>query len=423
MGLRFRKSIGSGPFKVNISKSGIGYSFGGKGFRYTKKAGGGFRTTTSIPGTGISYTKDHISKKTGGSMKKTKNVSTVPNKSQMQAPQLQTLTLSVAGLNLFADNLKKIAKLNPDWNLSPEEILVAGKDSQKIFQCKFINAPVALTPVSDYSEDPNAIAVLIAGYQIGYLENSSSAKVRKLLKSRKITSVNCGIFGGKYKIVDESGTATQKRSPIKAAVKITYSSDTPQSSATQQPISAKSKKNKKPVHKRWWFWLLILGILLGRCNGNGEDTSPDSIPIETVVSSFASERTETTNLPTETVISTTTILETETISLPAEPAVSEAEPIHTVVTETYTESSAQVSTAIVPIVPIETAPPIEISQTETIKTEPQGTLYILNKNTKKFHEEYCRYVDDIAPHNREDFIGNRDAVIARNFVPCKVCAP
>ena len=61
MGFRFRKSFGAGPFKVNLSKSGIGYSVGGKGFRVTKKAGGGTRTTTSIPGTGISYTKDYSS--------------------------------------------------------------------------------------------------------------------------------------------------------------------------------------------------------------------------------------------------------------------------------------------------------------------------------------------------------------------------
>ena len=58
MGFRFRKSINAGPFRINLSKSGIGYSVGGKGFRITKKANGGLRTTTSIPGTGISYTKD-----------------------------------------------------------------------------------------------------------------------------------------------------------------------------------------------------------------------------------------------------------------------------------------------------------------------------------------------------------------------------
>lgn len=58
MGMRFRKSFGGKGFKVNVSKSGVGFSAGGKGLRYTKKAGGGTRTTASIPGTGVSYVKD-----------------------------------------------------------------------------------------------------------------------------------------------------------------------------------------------------------------------------------------------------------------------------------------------------------------------------------------------------------------------------
>lgn len=58
MGLRFRKSINLGAAKINLSKSGVGFSAGVKGYRVTKKAGGGTRTTASIPGTGISYTKD-----------------------------------------------------------------------------------------------------------------------------------------------------------------------------------------------------------------------------------------------------------------------------------------------------------------------------------------------------------------------------
>lgn len=70
MGFRYRKSFGSGPFRVNISKSGIGYSVGTKGFRYTKKAGGGTRTTASIPGTGISYVKETGKVERGNSMKK-----------------------------------------------------------------------------------------------------------------------------------------------------------------------------------------------------------------------------------------------------------------------------------------------------------------------------------------------------------------
>lgn len=58
MGLRVRKTKKLGPARVTLSKSGIGYSVGTKGFRVTQKANGGTRTTASIPGTGISSVKD-----------------------------------------------------------------------------------------------------------------------------------------------------------------------------------------------------------------------------------------------------------------------------------------------------------------------------------------------------------------------------
>ena len=69
MGFRYRKSINLGKgFRVNISKSGIGYSYGVKGARITKTANGRTRQTLSIPGTGISYVSE------SGSQKPTNNV-------------------------------------------------------------------------------------------------------------------------------------------------------------------------------------------------------------------------------------------------------------------------------------------------------------------------------------------------------------
>ncbi len=56
MGFRYRKSINlGGGFRINLSKSGIGYSWGVKGYRITKTARGTTRRTASIPGTGFSY--------------------------------------------------------------------------------------------------------------------------------------------------------------------------------------------------------------------------------------------------------------------------------------------------------------------------------------------------------------------------------
>ena len=64
MGLRFRKSIGLGHgFRINISKSGVGYSWGTRGFRITKTSTGRIRKTYSLYGTGISYVEEYDPRK------------------------------------------------------------------------------------------------------------------------------------------------------------------------------------------------------------------------------------------------------------------------------------------------------------------------------------------------------------------------
>lgn len=64
MGFRYRKSINlGGGFRINFSKSGIGYSWGTKGYRATRTARGTNRITMSIPGTGISYVRESGKKK------------------------------------------------------------------------------------------------------------------------------------------------------------------------------------------------------------------------------------------------------------------------------------------------------------------------------------------------------------------------
>jgi hypothetical protein len=57
MGFYYRKSVNLGPFRVNLSKSGVGYSVGGRGFRVGTTPRGKKYTSFSIPGTGVGYRK------------------------------------------------------------------------------------------------------------------------------------------------------------------------------------------------------------------------------------------------------------------------------------------------------------------------------------------------------------------------------
>lgn len=69
MGLRFRKSIKVAPgVKLNLNKNSASVTVGTKGAHYTVNSNGKKTTSTSIPGTGLSY----VSAKNGGKKKNSK---------------------------------------------------------------------------------------------------------------------------------------------------------------------------------------------------------------------------------------------------------------------------------------------------------------------------------------------------------------
>ena len=59
MGFCYRKSVSLGPFRVNASKSGVGCSVGGKGFRTGLSSRGKRYSSFSMPGTGLGYRAEH----------------------------------------------------------------------------------------------------------------------------------------------------------------------------------------------------------------------------------------------------------------------------------------------------------------------------------------------------------------------------
>lgn len=53
----------------------------------------------------------------------------------------------------------------------------------------------------------------------------------------------------------------------------------------------------------------------------------------------------------------------------------------------------------------------------------EGTTYILNTSSMKFHDPACPSVEDIKESNKEAFTGSWEGLIARGYSPCGRCNP
>lgn len=138
--------------------------------------------------------------------------------------------------------------------------------------------------------------------------------------------------------------------------------------------------------------LLLCVLSLAGCSAIAAETTtaPTSLPTQTT----AAPTEITTQPPTET---TTQATEPET----TEPTVE--------TTEETTEPTEESTEA-----------PTETTQ-ETAAAE--GTDYILNKNSKKFHYPDCSSVNQMKESNKEAYTGTRDDLIGSGYNPCGNCDP
>lgn len=60
---------------------------------------------------------------------------------------------------------------------------------------------------------------------------------------------------------------------------------------------------------------------------------------------------------------------------------------------------------------------------EKPENENSDTIYILNTNTMKFHNEGCSSAKDIKPKNKESFNGTRTWLTDNGYSPCGICNP
>ena len=92
--------------------------------------------------------------------------------------------------------------------------------------------------------------------------------------------------------------------------------------------------------------------------------------------------------------------------------------------DNWAESSMASREAAEPVI-VETPTPQPENTPQIVQetSVPQGTTYVLNTNTMKFHYPDCSSVDQMKEKNKQIYTGNREDVINMGYVPCKRCNP
>ena len=61
--------------------------------------------------------------------------------------------------------------------------------------------------------------------------------------------------------------------------------------------------------------------------------------------------------------------------------------------------------------------------TEAEPSDTKEQMYILNKNTKKFHKPECSGAKKIKAKNKDEYTGSRQTLIDEGYEPCGSCHP
>lgn len=107
--------------------------------------------------------------------------------------------IHVRGESFYTDSFESLQYENSDYLLSKHEVLENGLEEERIYKFDFDPIKVELVPEPDNQYDPNAIAVIVDGYKVGYVPKGSTGHVRKILTQYTIEKISAEITGGPYK--------------------------------------------------------------------------------------------------------------------------------------------------------------------------------------------------------------------------------
>lgn len=203
MGVRFRKSIKLGcGVRVNLSRSGIGYSIGGRGFRTTVSPKGRVTSTVTIPRTGLSYTL-------GSSGRRSSSASHTPHQSPSVSGEQR-------GLGAVTDTTSADVS-----NFQPAEYNDLLKRLQTTYNIRvfamalLISSPIISSMITSFMSLPKAAASLIFFiFVAAFLIITHFAVVDMDYEMDSETKINYENYCAAWGFVDESNGKWQQITSI-----------------------------------------------------------------------------------------------------------------------------------------------------------------------------------------------------------------
>lgn len=170
---------------------------------------------------------------------------------------------------------------------------------------------------------------------------------------------------------------------------ISYSAEEKRSRRKTDMKTRSTARSKKPLLKRWWFWLIVVLLIGSAFGGNSRSGDAEPAPLVPMESSAPEA------------------------SIPLTGSAADFADSEDPVSRSLPESSEETAEAL---------PAVEAT------ADPEETAapvydYVLNTNTRKFHRSYCSSAADIKESNRQEFTGTREEVIAMGYEPCSRCHP
>lgn len=376
MGFRFKKSINAGPLRINLSKSGIGYSFGVKGARITKPSKGKAKATIGIPGTGISYSKSIGEKK-----KHTAKDSTVQKNNQnKQTNQINEPSgLTAAEYNVMGTRIR--------WLLVIILLMSTLFSWFSLRSALLLLGTAAVLPVAAWQ---NFLTVRLRMP----LPSKAAAATAFILGAMFANNKGMLALSGLLLILSALLTILNTRKEKQSVEPNSLTG--PDETATPATSIINDIRNA-PTDYIFPFVIIAVGLCIFLLGLSGKTKEPPTPPTEPAV--IATAETETEAAVTEVT--------TEEATVPTEAPTTEATTIPTEAPTTEPETTS-------PTVAETTEEPTTTATTESTEPEEEMVWIPTNGGTKYHSRPSCSGMD--SPQSV-----SISRAIAKGFKPCKRC--